>query len=337
MLHPRPANTRAVSIVGTGSYMPERVMTNHELADMVDTTDEWIVSRTGMHERRIAADGEFTSDMAAEAARRAMESAGVTADDIGLLLVSTSTPDMSFPSTACLVQDMIGAENAVCFDLSAACSGFLYGLEVGQQFVGSGSVETALIIGAEKMSCITDWSDRSTCVLFGDGAGAAVLQSRGAKHGILTSVLGSDGSLGDLLMVPGGGSREPTSADTVKNKRHYIKMMGREVFKHAVTNMSEAVTATLDRCGLTIDEIDCIIPHQANARILQAIAQRVGASMDKMFINVDKYGNTSAASVIVALDEAVRAGRVKNHDLVLLVVFGAGFTWGATLLEWFEG
>jgi 3-oxoacyl-[acyl-carrier-protein] synthase-3 len=248
--------------------------------------------------------------------------------------VATISPDMVFPNTGCFVQSKLGATNAFCLDVEAACSGFLYGMETGRQFVASGAVNTALIIGAEKLSCITDWQDRSTCVLFGDGAGAAVLQARGAKHGILSTKLGSDGSLAELLMLPGGGSRNPTTEQTVKDRLHYMKMSGREVFKHAVTKMVQAAKDALDRCGLTIDDVDCIIPHQANRRIIEAIGQRLGAPVEKYFINIEKYGNMSAASVVVALDEAAKSGFIKKGDIVLMIAFGGGFTWGASVLEW---
>ncbi len=325
---------RPVSIVATGSYLPDRVLTNAELEQIVDTTDEWIYTRTGMRERRIARADEAASHMASAAARRAMEAGRIKPEEIGMIVVGTCTPDMVFPNTGCFVQDQIGAKGAFCLDLSAACSGFLYALEVGRQFVANGTVDTALVIGSEKMSCILDWQDRSTCVLFGDGAGAAILQHRNGSRGILSSVLASDGSLSELLNVPGGGSRHPPSEETVKNRMHYLKMAGKEVFKHAVTHMARASMDALDRAGVSVDDIACIIPHQANARIIQAISQRIHAPMDKFFLNVDRYGNTSAASVIIALDEAVRAGRVKRGDLVLMVVFGGGFTWAATVVEW---
>ncbi|MFH0879202.1 MAG: beta-ketoacyl-ACP synthase III [Lentisphaerota bacterium] len=331
---PRTQDLRTVSIAGTGSYVPERVLTNADLEKMVDTTNEWIVSRTGMKERHIARPDEATSDMAAEAARRAMADAGVTPEQIDMIVLGTISPDMGFPNTACFVQNLLGAKNAFCMDIEAACSGFLYCLEVGRQFVASNTVQTALVIGAEKLSSITDWQDRNTCVLFGDGAGAAILQHKGAEHGILTTALGSDGSLANLLMLPGGGSRHPASEETVKNRMHYMKMSGREVFKHAVTNMVQAAKDALARCGLTIDDVDCIVPHQANARIIEAIGQRLGASPEKYFINIEKYGNMSAASVIVALDEAAKSGRIKKHDIALMIAFGGGFTWGASVVEW---
>ncbi len=334
MKHPGLREFRTVSIVGTGSYAPERVLTNADLEKMVETTDEWIVTRTGMKERRIARADEATSDMAAKAALKALEAAGLQPSEVDMIVVATITPDMVFPNTGCFVQNLIGAKKAFCMDVEAACSGFLYAMEIGRQFVASGAVNNALIIGAEKLSCITDWQDRGTCVLFGDGAGAVVLQAKGERHGILTTVLGSDGALAELLMLPGGGSRNPASEQTVKDRLHYMKMTGREVFKHAVTKMVASAKEALERCGLTIDDVDCIIPHQANKRIIEAIGQRLGAPVEKYFVNIEKYGNMSAASVVVALDEAVRSGFVKKGDTVLMIAFGGGFTWGASVLEW---
>ena len=324
---------RTVSIVGTGAYVPEQVMTNADLEKIVETTDEWITTRTGIRERRIAAKDQPTSDLAARAAEAAMKKAGVTADQIDMIIVATITPDMGFPNTACFVQAQIGAKNAFCYDVEAACSGFVYALDVGRQFVATGSINTALVIGAEKISSITDWSDRSLCVLFGDGAGAAVIQHRPDSRGILTTVMKSDGRLSELLMMPGGGSRYPASTETLEKKMHFMKMDGREVFKHAITCMTSAAREALDRCGLTIDDVDCIIPHQANMRIINAVADRLGGRPEQYYVNVERYGNTSAASVIMAMDEGIRNGRIKKGDLVLLVAFGGGFTWGATLLE----
>ena len=321
------------AIVGTGSYLPERVLTNTDLAKMVDTSDEWIRTRTGIRERRIARDGETSSDMAAEAARRALTNADVQADQVDLIIVATITPDMPFPSTACFVQEKIGAKNAFCFDVGAACSGFLYGLEVANGFIQCGRAETVLLIGAEKLSCVTDWEDRGTCVLFGDGAGAAVLRPSRNGRGILASVMGSDGSLTDLLNLPGGGSRYPASEDTIGDRLHYMKMSGNEVFKHAVRCMCDAGQQVLARCGLTIDDIDWVVPHQANMRIIRAIASRLGKSLDHFCVNLDKVGNMSGASVPVALDEAVRSGWIQEGNTVLFIAFGGGFTWGAVVVE----
>jgi len=325
---------RTVSITGVGAYVPAKALTNYELEKMVDTTDEWITTRTGIKERRIAAKDEFTSDMAAKAAQRAMKAAGVTPDQVDLIIVATITPDMVFPSTACVVQQKIGATRAAAFDIEAACSGFIYGLEIGQQFIMSRSYDTVLVIGAEKLSAIIDWTDRNTCVLFGDGAGCAVLQSRGKSHGLLTAVMGADGSKAELLYMPGGGSRCPASSQSVSSRLHYLRMEGKETFKHAVQAMVSAATESLRRCDLKITDIKCVIPHQANRRIIDAVGDRLGARPDQLFVNLDRYGNTSAASVAIALDEAVNSGRIHRGDLILLVVFGAGLTWGAAVIEW---
>jgi 3-oxoacyl-[acyl-carrier-protein] synthase-3 len=325
---------RTCSITGVGSYVPEHILTNADLEKSVDTSDEWITSRTGIQERRIAAAGQFTSDLAAQAAGRAMKMAGVTADQIQLIIVATITPDMPFPNTACLVQEKIGAHRAAAFDVEAACSGFIYGLEIGAQFVMSRTYDTVLVIGAEKLSSIVDWTDRNTCVLFGDGAGAAILQSREHSHGLLTAVLGADGGKADLLSMPGGGSRCPATADSVAAKRHYLRMDGKETFKKAVQAMCSAAEEALRRCDLDITRIKCVIPHQANRRIIDAVGQRLGAKPEQIFINLDRYGNTSAASVAIALDEAVTSGTVQRGDLILLVVFGAGLTWAAAVIEW---
>ena len=329
-----PGTLRAVRVAGTGSYAPDRIVTNQTLEKLVETTDEWIVTRTGMKERHWAGPEQATSDLAAEAARRAMSDAGVTAAEVQLIIVATITPDLPFPNTACLVQAKIGAKKAFCFSIEAACSGFLYAMETARQYIASGVVDTALVIGAEKMSSIIDMKDRATCVLFGDGAGAAVLQPCAQGRGILATTLGSDGSLSELLMVPAGGSRLPASEETVAKRLHYLKMSGKEVFKHAVTNMTRAAEEALKKAGLKPDEISWVIPHQANMRIIQAIGDRFKVPADRFVINLERYGNTSAASVGIALDEASRARRIRNGDLVLFLVFGGGFTWGATVLEW---
>ena len=325
---------RTVSIAGVGSYVPEKILTNAELEKLVETSDEWITSRTGIKERHIAAKDEFTSDLATKAAERAMKSAGVTADQIDLIIVATITPDMPFPSTACLVQQKIGATRAAAFDLEAACSGFIYGLEVGQQFIMSRTYDTVLVIGAEKLSSIIDWKDRNTCVLFGDGAGAVILQNREKSHGLLTAVMGADGSKANLLYMPGGGSRCPATSESVDARLHYLRMEGKETFKHAVQAMVSAATEAMRRCDVDITKIKCVIPHQANRRILDAVGERLGATPEQVFCNVDRIGNTSAASVAIALDEAVNTGKIQRGDLVLLVVFGAGLTWGAAVIEW---
>jgi 3-oxoacyl-[acyl-carrier-protein] synthase-3 len=324
---------RTVSIIGTGSYLPEKVLTNKDLEKLVETSDEWIYSRTGMRERHIAASDEVTSDLGAKAAQVAIEDAGILPSEIDLLIVATLSPDMFFPSTACFVQDKIGAKNAYCYDLGAACSGFLYAMETARNQIASGAVKTALVIGAEKMSAFLDWEDRGTCILFGDGAGAAVLQAGGEGRGILKASMGSDGSLADLLCTPGGGTRFPASHEMVDQRLQYLRMQGREVFKHAVTRMTEAVVNALDINGVSADDIHCFIPHQANIRIIDAIAKRLQIA-DRIFSNVEKYANTSSAALAIALDEAARTGVIRKGDLVAMTVFGGGFTWGANVLEW---
>ena len=325
---------RTCSISGVGSYLPARILTNSDLEKLVDTSDEWITTRTGIRERRLAAKNEFTSDLAAQAALRAMQKAGVSAEQIDLIVVATITPDMPFPSTACFVQRKIGAYRAAGFDLEAACSGFIYALEIAQQFIMSRTYDTVLVIGAEKLSSIVDWKDRNTCVLFGDGAGAAVLQNRPNAHGLLTAVMGADGRKADLIFMAGGGSRCPATTESVASRMHYLRMEGKETFKNAVQAMKRAAEEALRRCELDIARIKCIIPHQANRRIVDAVGERLGAKREQLFVNLDKYGNTSAASVAIALDEAVTSGRVQRGDLILMVVFGAGLTWGAAVIEW---
>jgi 3-oxoacyl-[acyl-carrier-protein] synthase III len=335
--NPRAAHDfrgRPCSITSVGSYVPARVLTNAELEKMVNTSDEWITTRTGIKERRIAAPDEFTSDMAAEAARRALQKGGVRPEQIDLIIVATITPDMVFPATACLVQQKIGATRSAAFDLEAACSGFIYALEIGQQFIMSRTYETVLVIGAEKLSTIVDWSDRNTCVLFGDGAGAAILQSRANAHGLLTACMGADGSKAELLCMPGGGSRHPARAETVAARLHYLRMEGKETFKNAVNAMYTAARESLRRCAIDVSQIKCIIPHQANERIIEAVRERLGAQPEQVFVNLHRYGNTSAASVAIALDEAVSSGRIQRGDLILLMVFGGGLTWGAAVIEW---
>jgi 3-oxoacyl-[acyl-carrier-protein] synthase-3 len=326
-------NMPRVTIAGTGSYLPERILTNADLEKMVDTTDEWIVTRTGIRTRHIARDDEATSDMAAVAAKRALEAAGVAPEALDLILVATVTPDMMFPNTAALVQEKIGAKRAYGFDIEAACSGFIYAVETAKNFIAAGAAENVLVIGAEKLSTVTDWTDRSTCVLFGDGAGAVVMR-RGESGGILGSVMGSDGALGNLLNIPAGGSRMPSSAETVAKRMHCIRMVGNEVFKHAVRCMCDAGQRVVQQCGCTMDDVRWVIPHQANMRIIQAIASRVPGGIDKFVVNLDRVGNVSGASIPVALDEVVRAGKIARGDKLLFVAFGGGFTWGATLIEW---
>jgi 3-oxoacyl-[acyl-carrier-protein] synthase-3 len=325
---------RTVSIIGTGSYVPDKILNNEELSRMVDTTDEWITTRTGIKERRVAAKDEQTSDMASKAALKALEQAKLSAKEIDLVLVATATPDMLFPATACFVQKKIGATNAACLDISAACAGFIFGLEIAQQFITSHTYDTVLVIGAEKLTSITNWTDRNTCVLFGDGAGAAVLRHRGSQHGVISTHIGSDGQFTDILFMPGGGSRCPITRDNVDMNLATIHMTGKEVYKQAVTAMVTASRKALTDAGLTADDIACVIPHQANLRIIEAIADRLKIPLDRFYVNLDKYGNTSAAAVAIALDEANRSGRIKHGDYVLMVVFGGGLTWASTVIEW---
>jgi len=324
-----------VCIAGTGSYVPEYVLTNEELAKRVDTSDEWIVSRTGIKERRIAAEGEFTSHMATNAARKALEQAGLAAEDIELIIVATITPDTLTPATACYVQQALGAMSAVAFDISAACSGFLYAMKLSKRLISDGAFKNALIIGAEKLSAVTNWEDRTTCVLFGDGAGAAVLRAADPSEGsILATEMGTDGNLTHLLNIPGGGTACPITPANVNDHLFTLSMMGKEVFKHAVTRMKEAAEKVIERAGLQASDIACVIPHQANLRIIDAIADRLAVPNERVFVNLDKYGNTSAAAVAIALDEAHREGAFKRGDHIVLVVFGAGLTWAAAAIRW---
>ena len=324
----------SVGITGTGSCLPEKKLTNFDLEKMVDTTDEWIRTRTGISERRIADNKTATSDLATEAAKIAIDDAGLLLEDIDLIIVATATPDMAFPSTACIVQKNIGAKNAVAFDIEAACSGFLYALAIGEQFIKTGVYRNALIIGAETLSKITNWKDRRTCVLFGDGAGAAVLQQVEGGLGILSSSLGSDGFKGDYLTQPAGGSRMPTSIKTILNDLHYIHMDGREVFKFAVRTMSKSALEIIKDVGYNIEDVDYMIPHQANIRIIESVAKKINLTMDKVYVNLNDYGNMSVASIPVALDEAVKKGSVKAGDIIILVAFGGGLTWGSSVIKW---
>jgi 3-oxoacyl-(acyl-carrier-protein) synthase III len=329
-----PQPSRTVSIIGTGSYVPERVLSNADLEKLVDTTDIWITTRTGIKERRIAAEGETTSHMAAKAAKRAMEQARVKASEVDLIIVATVTPDTFFPSTACHVQRILGAKNAACFDISAACSGFLYAIEVAQQFISNHACNTILVIGADKLSSIVNWQDRNTCVLFGDGAGAAILRYRAGSHGVITTYMGSDGNYADILHIPGGGCALPVTKENIDQKLNTLHMNGRETFKHAVTSMLAAAREALRRSGLTVDDLTCIIPHQANARIIEALAERLDLPLSKFHVNLDRYGNTSAAAVAIALDEANRTGRFKEGDYILMVVFGGGLTYASSVVQW---
>ena len=324
-----------ICIAGTGSYVPERILTNDELATQVDTTDEWIVTRTGIQERRIAADDEFTSHMATKAAQRALEQAGLTPEDIELIIIATITPDTPTPATACHVQQQLGAFNAVAFDISAACSGFLYAMKISKRLISDGAFKNALIIGAEKLSSVTNWEDRSTCVLFGDGAGAAILRRAEPGEGaIVATEWGTDGRLTHLLEIPGGGSARPITRDNVDEHLHTLNMQGKEVFKIAVNRMKEAAEKVIARAGWNPEDIACVIPHQANRRIIDAIADRLAVPNERVFINLHKYGNTSAAAIAIAFDEANRSGAFKRGDHIVLVAFGAGLTWAAAAIRW---
>jgi 3-oxoacyl-[acyl-carrier-protein] synthase-3 len=325
---------RSVGIIGTGKYVPERVLTNADLEKMVDTNDEWIVTRTGIRERHIAAPEQATSDLAYEAALRALESAGMTGEQLELIIIATVTPDTSFPSTACILQDKLGAKNAAAFDLSAACSGFVYGMATANAFIRTGMYNNALVIGADSLSRITDYTDRNTCILFGDGAGAVIVGEVPEGRGFLSFDLGAEGTGGELLKLAAGGSRLPASEATVQGKQHYIYMNGREVFKFAVRVMRTATEEVLRKAGKTKEDIDIFVPHQANIRIIQSAMQRLNLPEEKCVINVDKYANTSAASIPLALVEAAEDGRIKEGDTVLLVGFGGGLTWGASVLVW---
>jgi 3-oxoacyl-[acyl-carrier-protein] synthase-3 len=321
-------------IISTGAYLPEKVLTNFDLEKMVDTSDEWITERTGIKERRIADGGQAASDLAYEAAKIALNDADLTPEDIDLIIVATVTGDMPFPSTACILQDKLGAKRAVGFDINATCSGFLYGLYIADSFIKSGMHKRILVIGSEVLSMIIDWKDRNTCVLFGDGAGAAILEPTEEDRGIISIYINSDGSMWDLVHVPGGGSRNPTTKDSLENGLHYIKLKGNETFKVAVRTLEDLVVKTLDENKLEPSQLSLLVPHQANLRIIQATADRLGLSMDKVILNIDRYGNTSAASIPIALDEAIRTGRVKNGDYIILEAFGGGLTWASALIKW---
>lgn len=331
----RPTGHPSVIFTGIGAYAPQRILTNDELSQQVDTSDEWIRTRSGIRERRIAADGETTSDMATIAGQRAIAAAGLQPEDIDLLVVGTMSPDMPFPSTACIVQHKLGLRTIPAFDVSAACSGFLYILEVASSLIKAGTYRHALIIGAEKMSGLLDWQDRTTCVLFGDGAGACVLsRSDQPGVGILDTQLGSDGSNPSLLYMPAGGSACPPSYESVAARQHYLKMNGREVFKLAVRGMENACRQLLEENQVCPDSVRWIIPHQANSRIIDTLADRLALPAERFVINLDRFGNTSAASIPIAMQEAWQDQRIQSGDLILLTAFGAGLTWGATLLKW---
>ncbi|MCK4419053.1 ketoacyl-ACP synthase III [Candidatus Aerophobetes bacterium] len=325
---------RKSSIVGTGSYIPKRVLTNADLEKMVDTSDEWITTRTGIKERRIVDKDEAASDLAYKASIKAMEAANVKSEELDMIIVATITPDMIFPATACVLQEKLGVRKIAAFDLEIACSGFLYGISIASQFIATGMYDTILIVAAEVLSKIVDWQDRNTCVLFADGAGAVVLKPFEDGNQIISSCLGADGEGADLVGVPAGGSRLPASLETVRSRQHYMKMNGNGLFKEAVKAMVQAADISLQKGGLTYKDIDFFIPHQANIRIIKAVAKRMSLSMDKVCINLDRYGNMSAASVAVALDEAVREKRIKRGDKILLTCFGGGLSWASLVIEW---
>jgi 3-oxoacyl-[acyl-carrier-protein] synthase-3 len=323
-----------IKIIGTGSFTPEKVLTNDDLSKIVDTNDEWISTRTGIKERRIAED-LVTSDMSSEACKRALENANIAPEEIDLIIVGTATPDKAFPSTACITQNSINATNAVCFDVSAACSGFIYALEIAEgMMLAKKQYKKALVVGAEKFSHIVNWKDRNTCVLFGDGAGAVVLEKSESDSGIMHSKLGSNGKFEKILQVPGGGTAIPITKENYDECHQYVTMEGQEVFKQAVNSMSNCCKEVLEEAGVTPDEIRWLIPHQANYRILKSVAAKLKIAEENVFMNLDKYGNTSAASIGIAMDEMNRSGMVKPGDYILITAFGGGLTWGATLIKW---
>jgi len=321
-------------IIGTGSYVPERILRNADLEGLVDTSDEWIVERTGIRERRIANEKQAASDLAYEASKAALKSAGLKARDMDLIIVASVSGDMPLPATACFLQDKLDAKRAAAFDVNAACSGFIYALSVADAFIRSGTYRRVLVVGAEVLSKFTDWEDRTTCVLFGDGAGAVILDATEGDRGVLSVKIHSDGSMWDLLHAPGGGSRTPASKETVRKRMHFIKMKGNETFKVAVRTLESLVIETLKENKLKSSDLSFLIPHQANLRIIQATAKRLNLPMEKVIINLDRFGNTSAASIPIALDETVRAGRVRNGDYILLEAFGGGLTWASALIKW---
>jgi len=322
------------AVVGTGSCLPDKVLTNHDLEKMVETTDEWIFTRTGIRERRIVADGQTTSDLAAEAARRALQAASLKPEDISLIITATITPDHFFPSTSCLIQKKIGATNTGGFDLSAACAGFVYATIMGARLIEADPTQKVLVIGAETLSKVTDWKDRSSCILFGDGAGAAILAASDTGNGVLASEFGIDGNGSDFMKIPAGGSAMPASEESVRQRLHYMQLNGRETFRFAVVKMADLVETTLKKSGLTMDDVALIVPHQVNGRILTAAAERLNIGMDKIYCNIDRFGNTSAASVPIALDEAVRNGRIRRGDPIVLVAFGGGLSWSSAVIRW---
>ena len=321
-------------IISTGAYAPERILANSDLEDMVDTSDEWITERTGIRERRIAAPHQASSDLAFEASKTALERSGLKAEDLDLIIVATISGDMPFPSTACFLQDKLGAVNAAAFDVNATCSGFLYALHIADGFIKSGLHNRILVTGSEVLSKITDWDDRTTCVIFGDGAGAVILEPTEEDRGILSTNIKSDGRMWELIHVPGGGSRNPASTDTIDQRLHYIKMKGNETFKVAVRTLEDIAMKTLEENNLDPSSLSLLIPHQANLRIIQATAERLKLPLEKVMVNLDRFGNTSAASIPIALDEALTSGRIKEGDYILLEAFGGGLTWASALIKW---
>jgi len=322
------------TIAGLGFSLPADVWDNHKLEELVDTSDEWIRTRTGVETRCIAGDGETVTTLASDAARAALKNAGIEPVEVDLIIVASMTPEMPFPATACFVQDMIGAVNAAAFDISAACTGFIYAVSVASSMISCGTADTVLVIGAETLSRIVDWTDRNTCVLFGDGAGAAVITRGGSGGRIIDTIIGSDGSKTDLLYMPGGGSRHPASVDSLENRMHFLKMTGKGLYKEATTNMAESVKAVLGKNGLSVDDMDVLIAHQANIRIIRSTAKKLGIDPEKAYVNIQKYGNTSAATIPIALAEALQEGRIREGYTVVLVGFGSGMTWGASLLRY---
>lgn len=322
------------SITGVGSFLPEKVLTNDDLSKMLDTTDEWITKRTGIKERRIVENGVAASDLAIEASLRALDDAKVLPTEVDLIVTSTITPDCLFPSTSCYIQEKLGARNAGAFDLLAACAGFVYALSVAKSYVASGAMKTVLVVGAECMSKITDYTDRSTCILFGDGAGAVVVQQGNGRREILTTNLGSDGSQAELLMLPAGGSKLPASRETVESRSHFIKLRGKEVFKQAILNMVDVITKAAAENNMQVEDIDMIIPHQSNIRIIEAAMEKLKLPMEKAFVNIDRYGNTSSASIPIAIDEIEKGKLLKPGDTVFLVAFGGGLTWSSSVIKW---
>ncbi|MGR3320169.1 MAG: beta-ketoacyl-ACP synthase III [Candidatus Anammoxibacter sp.] len=326
--------TQNISITGLGAFLPEKVLSNADLEKLVDTTDEWITKRTGIKERRIVENDVVTSDLAAKASIKAISDAGISPLDIDLIITSTVTPDHLFPSTSCYVQEKIGATNAGAFDVLAACAGFVYALSIAHGLIAAGTMNSVLVIGAECLSKFTDYTDRTSCILFGDGAGAAVVQKNSGKSDILSFVLGADGSNTDILILPGGGSKNPPSKDTVAAGLHFMRIKGKEVFKMATNNLVALINSTLDKCGMKLEDIDLIVPHQSNLRIIKASMKKLAMPMDKVYVNIDRYGNTSSASVPIALSEIKESGRLNQGDLVLLATLGGGLTWSATILRW---